>query len=174
MQPFSENFWENCMTFVKILNRGSVWSQFFRMVLADNFLEVVCPLTTSYNLELLGGAKLEWTRAAPLNRYLEELYVLPGVYRVQCSITTCCVGFFQWCILTCCLHLQEDWICFRWTAAPHLHGANAAFNWSKLPPVRWNQMFLQNTGTNILRGVETQNIMWVEEAAQRDINVQAY
>ena len=55
MQPFSENFWENCTTFVKILNRGSVWSQFFRMVLADNFLEVVCPLTTSYNLELLGG-----------------------------------------------------------------------------------------------------------------------
>jgi hypothetical protein len=35
-------------------------------------------------------------------------------------------------------------------------------------------MFLQNTGANILRGVETQNIMRVEEAAQRDINVQAY
>jgi hypothetical protein len=35
-------------------------------------------------------------------------------------------------------------------------------------------MFLQNTWTNILRGVETQNITEVEEPAERDINVQAY
>jgi hypothetical protein len=35
-------------------------------------------------------------------------------------------------------------------------------------------MFLQNTWTNILCGVQTQNIIRVEEAAQRDMNVQAY
>jgi hypothetical protein len=84
MQPFSENLRNNYMTFVNILNWGSEWSRFFRMVLTDNHLEVAS-MSRDHQLKF----SMCWgkTRAAPLNRYLEELHASRSLQSAMLNYT---------------------------------------------------------------------------------------